>query len=364
MDRAFASVVAAIAVVGAGGTGAVPEQPRRLAAGPVFAGGGVAWAERTPGRATLRLARAGRIRVVERLRPNGNLRLAGSPRHLVLARGTQTCGEGEPCVAGEAAFAGPPAGPLRPIVAPASCKAQNPWNGPEVDVDRDVATFADGTCWTRAVLVDLSRGPRTIRVLRGRGCCNAVRVAGRFYAQAGPSASAVAVYDLRTGKRVYRVVTRTPLASYDIQNDGKIAFVVGTNLSWASAARPRPHRIATDVRSAVRIARDRVAFMRMSESRQTEVVVAALSGDETIVARYDFPDRSSGDVFDRINLDFDGRRVTWAADDVTSRRSDCPRTYVGRPCFYEESGVTLVLTATVGARPRALARFTFANRRT
>jgi hypothetical protein len=60
------------------------------------------------------------------------------------------------------------------------------------------------------------------------------------------------------------------------------------------------------------------------------------------------------------SFDFDGIRLTWASDRITSSRVDCPPEGIGRPCVTLHTGLTTIWTASAaGGRPRAVVMLRF-----
>lgn len=152
------------------------------------------------------------------------------------------------------------------------------------------------------------------RVPLGVRAADPVAIAGRLFAFVDATNRAVTVFDLSERRVVLRVPTSVdPAPGLDLQPDGKL--VVSRRLGrgrfaidWHSLAEPSAHTIsAAGAAAAVRIARDRIAFLR--RGRVLELVYARLSGRRNRVAS--FRRRGRGATALVGSFDFDGVRMAW-----------------------------------------------------
>jgi hypothetical protein len=177
-----------------------------------------------------------------------------------------------------------------------------------------------------------STAPRT--VVAKPGAVDDVRVAGNFVAARSVSWERLSVFDLQSGKLVYKA--RLPATSMiDLESDGKL--VAGwwergqTAAAWFSPDKPSAHVMPIKpvlmhsyeghiLRIAVRIASERIAFERQISPERSELVVADLEGN--VVSRVATFDSKRARVGD---FDFDGKRVTWATQEVRDVTKECWR---------------------------------------
>jgi hypothetical protein len=181
----------------------------------------------------------------------------------------------------------------------------------DVDVWEDTVAYAD-RC-DRLMVRDYSAPAGTPDTVLPRVV--SVRTAGRFVAwpERDPITSTplrLVVYDRAAAAEAYRV--ETPVRSFAIQADGKIAFVRDpqtgestTDVAWASPAEPFAHVVETAADPPeVRIAADRIAVRDAHSLRVQEIRLLTLSGATEASVTAPAP---IGD------FDFDGRRLAWAS---------------------------------------------------
>lgn len=235
-----------------------------------------------------------------------------------------------------------------------------------VDVDGSRIVFSEAFCrpgcgsCPRIAIDDVtdSKPPRVV-VPRPKAVDD-VRIAGNFIAARSVSWEWVAVFDLRSGKQVYEV--RSPAyAAIDLQADGKLVAVwrrrpEGTTAAWFSPAEPWKHTIPISpvlvhpyethvTRIAVRLANDHVAFERQVTPEKSELVVADLNGK--VVQRVADFDKKRARVAD---FDFDGKRLTWATQEVVKVTKECHRiSEAGHmACFERYAGPKTIYLARLG----------------
>ena len=341
--------------------------------GPLLAGDAVAWAEQSDGTSSLHLWSAGRgDRVVYRSdslalgRP-----LAASRTLLAFERNYPSCPPppGHVCPDGADTVIGPPTGPFRILVRPRTCFL--PMIGNAVALDGGIAAYLELDCTRqrlRVVVRDVAHDGRP-RVLHDAalsgGCCRDVAIAGRYVAWS--DATDVVVYDRLVHRRAYRArigrVGSHVDFRFDLDRDGKLAVAFPLRefaragpiaIAWLSPVAPRLHLLpfrGSDTN--IRIAGGRIAFHHFVNQKRSALVVTDLQRRTRTFARFAQPVRLQ-------SFDFDGRRLTWASDRVTSRRVDCPPPGQGRPCVRRESGVTSILLRSVATtRARLIARLRF-----
>jgi hypothetical protein len=298
--------------------------------------------------------------VVGSFQTSGFVSLASSASRVILARNEDVCGQLQPCVAHEYALAGPRAGPLRAVVGARSCTAQLPSLG-TVDVDGTIAAYAQPRCAPRRVLVlDLAHRPARILFSISTSADRA-RLAGRFLAL--PARRSIVLYDWKAHRVAYRYPAPVNVTDFDVQADGKVATLSGeARVSWSSPAEPRPHLLAFKGAAGfqeIRIARNHIAFARQVDGDESDLVVADLAGRLTRIAAFVDPDRLTRDFAFHSDIAFDGARIAWAADHVTSRRTICPPPPSQAPCRIYDTGVRTILFERLGGRPRLVARLPF-----
>ena len=338
----LAGMVVALAAAAGGGD---------LTAGPVMAGDGAAWAERTrSGAVRVVTKRPGGKRVVRRRwaasrdsrSTRGIWEVAADGRHLAAVVSTCTRDRRTapilPCEA--RAFAGPFArlrGPRLPDRVPARC--------PEgVRNEREIVT---GGGWT-AVIVERFcsprgfesaarreievRGPRTLRIpLRGG---SALRLAGDYLAWSELGGDVV-LYNLRRGERVRRLGDkRGTIGGHDVQADGTLALSRYAPMSQICVSTVTPagveERIACHYEeptggdgdapgartTAVAISAGRILFL--ADGR--DLILQRPGGEPRLITRFTFKRLRAG------TFGLGPRSVVWA-----EQRSDGAGAYVGVP---------------------------------
>lgn len=366
-----ATFVAAISLLAGLGT----DQSRVLGQGPTLAGDALVWGEEAGGTGSLHqwTQRFGE-RVLYRSdslalgRP-----LAASRTLLAFERSYPSC-KPQPnvaCPQAQDALVGPPRGPFRTLVRPRTCSL--PTLGNSLALDGGVAAYLEVDCVAqrmRVVVRDVANSTRPL-IIRdaalSSGCCNDVAIAGRFVAWS--ERNDIVVYDRLAHRPVYRARIGPQAGigvdlGFDLQRDGKVAVsyrlvevarTVPTTIAWLSPSAPRLHLLSlrgTDTR--IRIAGDRIAFERFVTPSTSVLLVADLAGRARPVARFAPPVSLHG------NFDFDGKRITWASDRVTSTRVDCPPPGQERPCVRRQTGVTSIwIRGAAGGAPHRIAQLRF-----
>jgi hypothetical protein len=337
--------------------------------GPLLAGEAVTWTEQSSGTGSLHLWSAGRgHRIVYR---SDSLALgrpfAASRTLLAFERSYPGCPPpaGHVCPDGADAVIGPPTGPFRILVRPRTCFL--PMIGNAVALDGGIAAYLELDCTRqrlRVVVRDVAHDgrPRVLHdaALSGR-CCRDIAVAGRYVAWS--NATDVVVYDRLAHRRAYTARIGRVDFSFDLDRDGKLAVAFPLRelaqpgpiaIGWLAPSAPRLHLLpfrGSDTN--IRIAGGRIAFHRFVSPKRSSLVVSDLQRRARTFARFAQPVRLR-------SFDFDGRRLTWASDRVTSRRVDCPPPGQGRPCVRRETGVTSIwLRSVATTRARLIARLRF-----
>ena len=339
---ALAGMVVALAAAAGGGD---------LTAGPVMAGDGAAWAERTRSGAVRVLTRQpGGKRVVRRrwIAPR-DAKSARSIRDVAadgrrLAAIVSTCtlhrdfGPVVPCV--DRAFSGPFArvrGPRLPVRVPWPCP----------DGGRHESEVVTGGRWTAMIVQNFCpvgggvsamrreievRGPRTLRIpLRGG---HGLRLAGDYltWSQLG---GGVVLYDLRKGERVLRLGdNRGSIGAHDVQADGTLALSRYAPMSQICVSTVTPagveQRIACRYEEAsggdgdapgartpaVAISAGRVLYLRDG----TDLILQRPGDEPTLVTRFTFKRLRAGE------FGLGPRSVVWAEQRRAARGE-----YVGVP---------------------------------
>jgi hypothetical protein len=364
------SLVIGILLV-AGSAAATPES-RVLWQGPLVAGDGLVWSETNAEAAAVHLWTARGERVVYR----GNSLAVGRPLAasrtlLAFERSYPGCPP-QPdrvCPQRQDALVGPLTGPFRPLVHPRNCVLATGQTA--LALDDGVAAYLDVDCARNRVRVlvrDVAHS-RQARVVRdapvSSACCRDVAIAGRYVAW-NDDRRTVAVYDRVARRIAYRASVGPPEGidvelGFDLQRDGKLAVAyrlvevartVPTTIAWFSPASPRAHLLPLRGRDTrIRIADDHVAFER---SETSSLVAADLVGRTRTFASFAPPTRLR-------SFDFDGGRIAWASDRVTSTRLDCPPPGQERPCVRRESGVSTIWRRALSGRPHVIARLPFVD---
>ena len=352
-------------------------------AGPVLYGEYVAWGEGGLGvggsETEIRLmarSLSGTARVVwehhpSRGRPewwfNG---LEGSPQRLAFARAWSNCEPApyDQCGVEEEIAVAAPGEDVQSLPRHDTDCGFSP-GGHHVDVDRGKVALSGpycvpqcappycrpqcGPCW-RIAIDDIGdrKPPRTL-VHKSDGR-DEVRIAGNFIA--ARSGRTATVYDVRSGEVVYRAGLPSDFSRIDLQADGKMVAVWllpgGSRAAWYSPEEPRKHVLPLrpvlyheheehHQRVLVRMAEDRVAFESELSPGRSALVVAGLDGRVVEeVARFD---KSQLRVRD---FDFDGKRLTWASQEVLDAKTHCQvEPHRGRICTTNYFGPTRIYAA-------------------
>jgi hypothetical protein len=349
---------------------------RALWQGPLLAGDALVWSEAAGGTAEVHLWTPRGERVVYSAdslalgRP-----LAASRTLLAFERSYPGCPP-QPdrvCPQRQDALVGPLTGPFRPLVHPRNCVLAT--EGTALALDGGVAAYLDVDCThnrVRVLIRDFAHAGQA-RVVRdaplSSACCREIAIAGGYVAW-NEDRRSVVVYDRVAHRVAYRASVGPPQGidvelGFDVQRDGKLAVAyrlvevartVPTTIAWFSRgssgrARVLPLR-SRDTR--IRIADDRIAFERSPIADTSALVVTDLVGQPRTLASFTPPTRLR-------SFDFDGARIAWAADRVTSTRIDCPPAGQGRPCVRRESGLTTIWRRPIERRARVVARVAFAD---
>lgn len=244
--------------------------------------------------------------------------------------------------------------------------------GPYVDVDRDQVAVSGpycvpqcappycrkqcGACWRIAIDDVADRKPPRTLVRKADGL-DEVRIAGNFIA--ARSGERATIYDARLGEVVYRARLPSYFSRIDLQADGKMVAVWvltggsgATGAAWYSQDEPWKHALPLRPvvfheheehlqRVLVRLAGDRVALESERSPGKSALVVADLEGRVVEeVARFD---KSQLRVRD---FDFDGKRLTWASQEVLDAKTHCQvEAHRGRICTTEYVGPTRIYAA-------------------
>jgi len=358
----------------AGSAAATPES-RVLWQGPLVAGDGLAWSETNAEAAAVHLWTARGERVVYRDNSLAVGRpLAASGTLLAFERSYPGCPP-QPdrvCPQRQDALVGPLTGPFRPLVHPRNCVLATEQTA--LALDDGIAAYLDVDCARNRVRVlvrDVAHS-RQARVVRdapvSSACCRDIAIAGRYVAW-NDDRRTVAVYDRVARRIAYRASVGPPEGidvelGFDLQRDGKLAVAyrlvevartVPTTIAWYSRASPRAHVLPLRGRDTrIRIAGDHIALERSPTVDTSTLVVTDLSGRTRTFTSFVPPARLR-------SFDFDGARIAWAADRVTSTRIDCPPPGQGRPCVRRESGVTTIWRRALAGRPGVIARLPFVD---
>jgi hypothetical protein len=192
-----------------------------------------------------------------------------------------------------------------------------------------------------------------------------VRLGGNYVA--GSTWEEIFVHDLETGRKIAYRPPLVPLRigpqareigdrfQFDIQADGKAVAVWGfgekTKTAWFSPEEPDAHALplrpffdSNSPAIAIRLAGDRIAFERKFGHGKSELVVADLGGKIERVASFDRTHPRVG------GFDFDGKRLTWASQDVVEVTEKCsgPPEDPRRDCWPRPVGPTTIYLAWLG----------------
>ena len=192
-----------------------------------------------------------------------------------------------------------------------------------------------------------------------------VRLGGNYVA--GSTWEEIFVHDLETGRKIAYRPPLVPLRigpqareigdrfQFDIQADGKAVAVWGfgekTKTAWFSPEEPDAHALplrpffdSNSPAIAIRLAGDRIAFERKFGHGKSELVVADLGGKIERVASFDRTNPRVG------GFDFDGKRLTWASQDVVEVTEKCsgPPEDPRRDCWPRPVGPTTIYLAWLG----------------
>jgi hypothetical protein len=279
---------------------------------------------------------------------------------------------GRACPQVQDALVGPPAGPFQPLLRPRKCIVPE---GNALAADGSVVAYVELDCVrqrVRLVVRDVAGGGA--RVLResdvASGCCEVV-IAGQYVAWTGERGGEIVVYDRLAARVSYRARVAAAGASaggglgFDLQADGKLAVAYHPSGSagsptaivvWFSPAGPRKHVLPLRARDArVRIAGDRLAFVRATSAGTSTLVLTDLTGHAQTVAQLRPRKRLHG-------FDLDRRHLTWATDRIEATREDCPPPGSERPCILRETGTTSIsIRAVPAGSTRVVAELTFAD---
>ena len=292
-------------------------------AGPAFAGEAVAYAVPVGRAYSVRIQQPGGTTTSQLVPAKGAGplgewesvadRLAASPQVVALSHTYVTCGDESGCKYQEyepiesTVFAGALGGPL-------DFRGCNDSTYPSgIDASGGVIAYLDA-CADGAVVHDPTSPESSSRVfpavLYGDGD---VRIAGRYLAvdtRPDPREAPrllITVYDWQTGDVVYKIAGDYGLDSFDIQDDGTLAFHVqswtngdDSDVYWASPEDPIPHLVAHR-RNAV-LEDVRIADGKIAVGGFRAYVVFALDGTKLAST----PNRDSPGEFD-----FDGKRLAY-----------------------------------------------------
>lgn len=359
-------------------------------AGPALAGSAVAWAESRPprrgrGRSVLiRVGRGGRRTTLPTPEPprvrccdvsDSPATLLASESHVVLGRALEVCGV-DICTLNSIDLVGGKWGKGRlGTIGRRRCGRELADGGPFAQaLDRTVLAFGCQSGTRSSLLIRDLRGASADRFAAFRRHGVEARVAGRLLALKRDSGrrEVIVVRNRLTRRVIYRAragaLGADDFGDWDLQADGKLAVAYRpryrrgraerTRLAWFSpGARPRklaiqvaPYGIDGDLPS-LRFARDRIAALvprggqRFDDLTNADLIVTSLTGDRHRVARFSHRRLRVGQI------DFDGHRVTWAAQRVKRYKTDCPdNPQIGAPCLITPVGATGVFVVRPSAR--------------
>ena len=184
-----------------------------------------------------------------------------------------------------------------------------------------------------------------------------VRAAGRYvaYGVRRGGIDTLVVLDRVAGREAYRIGLPRELEDFDLQADGKLAVAVPRTrdtsaIGWAAPGRPGVRDVAFSARrSPVRIAVDRIAYVRPAGAVSSEIALADLEGFARPVS---FP-------LDEIEaLAFDGRRLAFRTPSCVYA-ADLPGLAVRLipptgPCSRARATLSAPRRATLGGARRVL----------
>jgi hypothetical protein len=360
-------LVAGVAGAAAGTRSASGQPSSVLLAGPVLAGQGVAWSESSgAAEAVFMWPGRGSAAPVYKSTVDSISELDGSRILLAFSRSYPGCPPSPSYVCPQLndALAGPLPGPFHPLMTPRSCFLPLPNS---MDVDGSVVGFVRPDCkgdLLKLVVRDLGKGRRTTVVHEtpvSASCCSGVRVAGRFAAWLEQRAAVV--YDRVAGRELYRArLGSQPVLDFDLQRDGKLVLALGpsditapSTVAWVSPTRPKLHVLPSHGHATrVEVGLDRIVLLSSAAATRNELIVSDLAGRARTIARFRPPLHSTG------AFDFDGTRLTWASDRITSSRVDCPPPGQGRPCVRRFTGITTIWAGSAsGGKPSIVAKLPF-----
>lgn len=314
--------------------------------GPALGGDGVAWVERRPDGAEVRVARFGgparRLQLLDESESRvGFTPMEASSSRLLLAPHRLKGTPPTRYVAGTDVFTGAWGEPLSQVRP--RCDAGGDTFIPSADVDGDRVAYL--RCppdpvppgYTRTAIVeDFSTDPPRSQTVENAGF--GLRLAGRYLAWLALAQSArpsydVVVYDRVAGKQVYRIPARAlkrGVQSLDLQGDGKLAVAFEVvprgydravaRVAWASPAAPKLHvlRLPDSASYSVRIANNTIGFERglsyFGEFSHANVGITTLAGRFRTIAR-------NGVAAEKFyTFDYDGRRIAWLSYGCSTAR--------------------------------------------
>lgn len=358
----------------------------RLEAGPALTGDGVVWAESSGTTLRVRTARAnGATRTLYRGDPPSDeyswsvAALAASPARIALLRRSTFCRRGDPttvfpCLHARQILVGGGRRPLRVLATTGTCLWFSPLNEESVDVVGKTILAIESYCPgeqgpVRRRLVRYNPAGRVVlrdEPMSPSACCSGVRAAGRFVVWS--SDSLVLLYDLRKRRVVEQLeIGHGFVQAVAVQEDGKLAVLIrrarsaadSLQLQWFDSGHKTPHTFPISVPASGLVD---------LELRADTIIVARRLGQGSELAMFDLRGRVRGLArfggrFRRAGeFDFDGARVTWATERLTSSRLDCPPPGRRVPCFWRDSGIRSIWLAerrTRPLRPKLVAREQF-----
>jgi hypothetical protein len=388
---AFAVGALALLVIPGGASGREVARAVPLA-GPVLTDDSVTWAEVRPPRARrngrtvlVRVDRRGRRTRLITPRPARVRGLAisdapgtvlASESHFVLGRELEVCGVDICSVSNAVDLVGGPWDSARlGAIGQRACRRDLLAEGP-FPLDLDGTTLAFGCrrgLGASVVVRDLLTPSKDWVVASSRTHAIEARVAGHLIAWKRETRrrEVIVVFDRSRRRVVYRARAAglgvNAFGDWDLQADGKLAVAYRrrrarderTSLAWFSPKARRPHPLRVQVLPygvdedlpGLRLARGRIAALTPRSGTSTEgldadLVVTSLRGHRHRVTRFSARRLRVGDI------DFDGRRVTWAAQRVDRyRETDCGHNPLsGAPCLRTPLGPTHIFLSRLPAQ--------------